>query len=530
MVSIILLFITFIATIRAQQFHQHMSDVELKDIFQISHTSEIPHYELVSVRHKINKRNAAQVIEARISSQRKTLFLNPSEGILAGKNTKIWLGKTKKIEEELITDMKFKLIPNVMEDVGEFFHDLNNGAALRMRRDANGHTLWDGTFGSEYMIRSLPERHRKNCTLVPCNFMSFEKDKDDFLTTYHHIIYKIDDIYGENNETQYYTLPMEIYSGPADVVYPEILVVVDEGLFSKFNGNVKNAVSYLLTFWNAVDLRYRNLNSPKVRLNIAGIVLMEGPLEYSNGYLEENGSKSYLLNLLLPQTGFYFIHRWAAVNEAYFDMVVLTTGHQLLNQIQNNVTRKDEGGAYFQGACNFTYSIAVGVFRDNGGFQGLTSGSHEIGHLLGAPHDIDYTDDDCKWDLGYMMSYVNGSERRVRLNRCNQRQMRDFLNSDKALCLRNPPFTDEPIEKFLPGKLMTLDEQCMKKTGHSACDYGEKHCVQLHCKEIKDNKEICSAFEPAAEGSKCGNKKYCLNAECVDESTENVPNLFTYLD
>lgn len=46
---------------------------------------------------------------------------------------------------------------------------------------------------------------------------------------------------------------------------------------------------------------------------------------------------------------------------------------------------------------------------------------------MGAPHDIDYSDNDCKWDLGYMMSYVNGSERRVRLNRCNQKQMRDFL-------------------------------------------------------------------------------------------------------
>lgn len=117
---------------------------------------------------------------------------------------------------------------------------------------------------------------------------------------------------------------------------------------------MKNAVSYLLIFWNAVDLRYRNLNNPKVRLNIAGIVLMEviieikifyyttiifhdgfslffyyfylkGPLAYSNSYLEKNEEKSYILNLLLPQTGFYFIHRWAAANEAYFDMVLLTT-------------------------------------------------------------------------------------------------------------------------------------------------------------------------------------------------------------
>lgn len=42
-----------------------------------------------------------------------------------------------------------------------------------------------------------------------------------------------------------------------------------------FKQDVDSAVDYVLSFWNAVDLRYRVFRSPDVRLNIAGIILSE---------------------------------------------------------------------------------------------------------------------------------------------------------------------------------------------------------------------------------------------------------------
>ena len=46
-------------------------------------------------------------------------------------------------------------------------------------------------------------------------------------------------------------------------------------LFSTFGRDVQKAVTYFTIFYNAVDLRYRSMQKPKVRLNIAGIVLID---------------------------------------------------------------------------------------------------------------------------------------------------------------------------------------------------------------------------------------------------------------
>lgn len=37
--------------------------------------------------------------------------------------------------------------------------------------------------------------------------------------------------------------------------------------------SVEEAARYVLAFWNAVDLRYRLLEEPIIRLNIAGIII-----------------------------------------------------------------------------------------------------------------------------------------------------------------------------------------------------------------------------------------------------------------
>lgn len=58
-----------------------------------------------------------------------------------------------------------------------------------------------------------------------------------------------------------------------DTLYPEILVIIDHSLYKLFQKNIYKMVSYLLAFWNGVDMKYRSLMNPKYRLNIAGIIL-----------------------------------------------------------------------------------------------------------------------------------------------------------------------------------------------------------------------------------------------------------------
>ena len=44
----------------------------------------------------------------------------------------------------------------------------------------------------------------------------------------------------------------------------------------------------------------------------------------------------------------------------------------------------------------------------------------------------------------------------------------DF-RSETAECLHNVPRVDKPLQRILPGKYMSLDEQCRMETGTEAC-------------------------------------------------------------
>uniref|UniRef100_A0A182WEC2 Uncharacterized protein n=1 Tax=Anopheles minimus TaxID=112268 RepID=A0A182WEC2_9DIPT len=57
------------------------------------------------------------------------------------------------------------------------------------------------------------------------------------------------------------------------VIYPEILVIVDYDGYRLHGGDNVQVKRYFVSFWNGVDLRYRLLKGPKIRISIAGIII-----------------------------------------------------------------------------------------------------------------------------------------------------------------------------------------------------------------------------------------------------------------
>lgn len=57
------------------------------------------------------------------------------------------------------------------------------------------------------------------------------------------------------------------------VIYPEILVIVDYDGYRLHGGDNLQVKRYFVSFWNGVDLRYKSLKGPKVRISIAGIII-----------------------------------------------------------------------------------------------------------------------------------------------------------------------------------------------------------------------------------------------------------------
>lgn len=116
----------------------------------------------------------------------------------------------------------------------------------------------------------------------------------------------------------------------------------------------------------------------------------------------------------------------------------------------------------------------------------------------------------------------------------------DFLISgDTASCLHNAPHEDEALGRQLPGTLLSLDAQCRRDRGTSACFKDERVCAQLFCFDAASG--YCVAYRPAAEGSPCGDgqvsasnkslmltstliQQHCLDGKCVQENENIIPD------
>jgi len=79
----------------------------------------------------------------------------------------------------------------------------------------------------------------------------------------------------------------------------------------------------------------------------------------------------------------------------------------------------------------------------------------------------------------------------------------------------NSPHEEESLPRVLPGKLLSLDAQCRKDRGTSACFKDDRVCAQLFCFDAGSG--YCVSYRPAAEGSRCGDNQMCLNGKCVSE-------------
>lgn len=75
-------------------------------------------------------------------------------------------------------------------------------------------------------------------------------------------------------------------------------------------------------------------------------------------------------------------------------------------------------------------------------------------------------------------------------------------SGDTASCLHNAPHEDDALGRALPGTLLSLDAQCRRDRGTSACFKDERVCAQLFCFDAASG--YCVAYRPAAEGSPCG--------------------------
>ncbi|XP_072752200.1 A disintegrin and metalloproteinase with thrombospondin motifs like [Anoplolepis gracilipes] len=531
--AIFLLCLSGVPFIQCKQLHEYMTPGEVMSVF---HTlpHRVPKYEVVSVLHRLKKKlglvedeDPISEIQLKAFNERINLYLNPTEGFLASENTPVWtVTSDLKSPEKL----KYTQIPSAMKYIGIPLQDVYSSSAVVLTPTANGQVHFDGVLNNSLVIKSLPDRILNEVAygghnLYEPHHMKNVTNDDEFAYTHHHVVYKMPP------SSQYNDFKIANPEGhrakrnAPEVIYPEFLIVIDYKEYKLLGESIEKAVKYLVSFWNGVDLRYRLLTMPRIRCNIAGIIIALD--DDATPYLQNNIYNKTLVNADLALRGMAdYFYRESRFPTDFYDMAIALTALDMCNIIVPEWCDESTlGFAYVAGACdrNATKnsSEAVGIAEDHGGYNGIIPTAHEIAHLIGARHDGMAQDTkNCPALDGFIMSSgLMLDEKGFEWSPCSINSFYNFINEDRAKCLYNEPYAwGKQVSRTLPGKLMSLDEQCKRIFGTSACNRGATVCTRLEC-EYPQHEGYCRATSPAAEGSPCGDGLFCLNGKCVFEGT-----------
>ncbi|XP_043468713.1 venom metalloproteinase antarease-like TtrivMP_A [Leptopilina heterotoma] len=517
----------------------------VEDDFSID---DVTDYEVVPVRHMLHKRSINELtLHTKINGKEREIYLQPTEGLLAGTGTKIFTASRGYQRE-----VDFKLEPNIMNNIFlNFYQDPKSSSSITHSVNKYGNSEFNGIINRNMVIRPLPKHLRQRRDLLKSNTSSFESVADGFIETTEHIIFK--QVFKNASQLS----APKMYNDEASniknvsrrsakelpkIVYPEIMVFVDDILFKKFNYDMISAVEYTLSFWNGVDLRFREFEKPKIRLNIAGIVLIKEPLPFiRNGIANLGGDRIYT-DLSFKEFKKFLDEDKVLQHEKNYDIAMLITGRDMVDDqtgessvagyaTVGGVCMSKENGYYQYSSC--------GVAEDQNGYGGINTVAHELGHILGAPHDEEeftssggstYNTKYCRQEEGYIMSYNHNTKSKILFSPCSKQVIRDILSQDFAKCVQNNPAeyeNNKPLPRILPGQLMSLDQQC-KNFGYIRCNLESTTCLDLWCVNSQNGGSYTSisSRDPPAEGSSCGEGKYCLSGECVDivKSYSDKPN------
>ncbi|KAG8035182.1 hypothetical protein G9C98_001672, partial [Cotesia typhae] len=183
------------------------------------------------------------------------------------------------------------------------------------------------------------------------------------------------------------SLPVGNHSNKSipEEIFPEILVIVDYELFLILQARL---FSYLLQFWNGVNLYFSTLEKPQYHLSIAGVIipLDDQVLDFMNPTTSVNTNQqlvNYELVLFNMDSWLKVVSRLISFDS--YDTYILMTPHRDGIFEESTTAGLSALGSSCSGVLyNEPHG---GIIYDKGNYHGILTGAHELGHLFGANHD-----------------------------------------------------------------------------------------------------------------------------------------------
>ncbi|XP_043284849.1 A disintegrin and metalloproteinase with thrombospondin motifs 16-like [Venturia canescens] len=517
----------------SSNIHEQMTSAE---IFETFGSDSIPDYQVFEVTLPGMRRKRNVDKEFRMSFElngtKVDLKLKSTEGHLASKYTPVWLAIS---DPKAYNSIRYEPQPNALTDIGEFrmFHDLSKDAAVVVYKDPEHGLIMEGIVTQSFAIKSLPKRLVNEVLKVgehvierPVSKRSMGEFNVEEETSYYAVFAvepppKNAKRSAAVNPAEFYRVK-KAYRGcrqyAPPVVYPEILLVLDHNALR--NHTMTQVLRFVLAFWNGVDMTYASLSRPKVRLNIAGIIVAAD--DNATPYITENASDKFIVNAegkLLKKIGAYFYKEHARFPFRHYDMVMAMTTATMCEKGSDPCTVY-LGVATIEAACTLheyaQKSKAIwstGIFHFDWNYGGVITAAHEAAHLFGVHHDIGFKyggRNRCNLDDGYAMTPATEYIRHgFKWSRCSIDDFRKYFSSADSGCLDNTPLWMKPVAEILPGRWLTLHGQCRNDGMEKGCEVPNVPiCYVKGCKAEGSDECVPNQWQTLL-GTKCGDNKFC---------------------
>ncbi|XP_053596093.1 uncharacterized protein LOC103579848 [Microplitis demolitor] len=218
-----------------------------------------------------------------------------------------------------------------------------------------------------------------------------------------------------------------------DIIYPEILVIVDHSIYSRYKD--QSIFKYILQFWSGVDSIYRQLKNPQYKLSIAGVVIAqnENTLPFLNpSSALFSGERLISYNSALSGMTSWLKKAKSSIPYSSYD------AHIIMAPYTDGVIARSMtiGLAARPSACSaaiFEKPLG-GIIYEPYNFNGIVTGAHELGHILGA-------DDDDQGKCGYnnVMAPAKNELQRTTWSQCSINDFHVTLQTYDFSCMYNEP-------------------------------------------------------------------------------------------
>ncbi|KAG8456748.1 hypothetical protein GDO86_002507 [Hymenochirus boettgeri] len=280
----------------------------------------------------------------------------------------------------------------------------------------------------------------------------------------------------------------------------ETLVVADTKMID-YHGS-DNVESYIFTIMNMVAGLFHDSNiGNAIHIKVVRLILLE---EEEEGLKIVHQADQTLGSFCKWQKS---INPKSDVHPAHHDVAVLLTRKDIC--ASKNSPCETLGLSHLSGMCQPSKSCNI---NEDSGLPLAFTIAHELGHSFGIQHDGQGNDCEVVGRNPYIMS------KQLQYNTSPLTWSSSHRGS--GFCLDDVPAKKDLTPPIIaPGVLYDVNHQCQLQYGPNAtfCEEVDNVCQTLWC-SVKNS--CRSKLDAAADGTRCGENKWCFDAKCITVGTK----------